>query len=125
MAVVGLQEDQPDQLIGFSAKGEQSQGDLKMLARAPKLLLRVRIGNGEATDAVAGFAFVALFLYARALGTQSAARFGSVEAQLQRSVQQIGKNITGRVYLFVVLSAFRVQGGEVQVGAVLGALIGR
>ena len=75
-----------------------------MLACAPQLLLGVRIRNGKATYAVAGFGLIALLLRTRALGTEGAARLGSIEAQFQRPVQQIGKNITGRVYYYCVIN---------------------
>src|ERR1700730_1025930 len=78
-AVVGLQEDQPHQLVGLRSEGKKSKRDLKMFARARKLLLRIRKRNGKAADPVPCFAFL-LFLHARSLYTQGAALLRSVES---------------------------------------------
>src|ERR1035437_4108659 len=77
MAVVCLQKDQSHQLVGFRSKGEESQGDLKMLTRPRQLLLRISKRNGKATDSAPCFVFL-LLVHTRALCAQGAALLGPV-----------------------------------------------
>ena len=96
-----------------------------MLTRPRQLLLRIGEGDGKTTDAALCLFLIVLLFYPSALGPQGAALLVPVEGQVHSAVEEISDNVFRFVYLLVILGAFRIQGGEVQVGPVIGALIGR